>query len=79
MFPRKLFYLQEPSVKICSGEKRKHGGRNVPGSEDCQVEEIIEKKENGLDSQVEQGGRNFSGGQRQRLTIARALSDSRRF
>ena len=39
----------------------------------AQVEEIIEKKENGLDSQVEQGGRNFSGGQRQRLTIARAL------
>lgn len=39
----------------------------------AQVEEIIEKKENGLDSQVEQSGRNFSGGQRQRLTIARAL------
>lgn len=32
----------------------------------AQVEEIIEKKENGLDSQVEQSGRNFSGGQRQR-------------
>lgn len=39
----------------------------------AQVSEVIEKKENGLDSQVEQGGRNFSGGQRQRLTIARAL------
>lgn len=39
----------------------------------AQVTEVIEKKENGLDSQVEQGGRNFSGGQRQRLTIARAL------
>lgn len=39
----------------------------------AQVAEVIEKKENGLDSQVEQGGRNFSGGQRQRLTIARAL------
>ena len=39
----------------------------------AQVIEVIQKKENGLDSQVEQGGRNFSGGQRQRLTIARAL------
>ena len=39
----------------------------------AQAEDIIEKKQDGLDSHVEQGGRNFSGGQRQRLTIARAL------
>ncbi len=39
----------------------------------AQISEIIETKEKGLDSLVEQGGRNFSGGQRQRLTIARAL------
>jgi ABC-type multidrug transport system fused ATPase/permease subunit len=42
----------------------------------AQAREIIDKKENGLDSMVEQGGRNFSGGQRQRLTIARALVGS---
>ena len=39
----------------------------------AQASDIIGKKELGLDEPVEQGGSNFSGGQRQRLTIARAL------
>ena len=39
----------------------------------AQAKEIIDGKENGLDHMVSQGGKNFSGGQRQRLTIARAL------
>ncbi len=38
----------------------------------AQAREIVEKK-GGLDAPVEQNGRNFSGGQKQRLTIARAL------
>ena len=41
--------------------------------ETAQATEVIKSKENGLDEPVEQGGKNFSGGQRQRLTIARAL------
>ena len=39
----------------------------------AQAREVVQDKEGGLDAQVEQGGVNFSGGQRQRLTIARAL------
>ncbi len=41
--------------------------------ETAQAREFVEQKPRGLDEPVEQGGRNFSGGQRQRLTIARAL------
>lgn len=41
--------------------------------EAAQAREFILEKEGGLDAPVAQGGRNFSGGQRQRLTIARAL------
>ena len=39
----------------------------------AQAWEVVEGKEGGLSAQVVQGGKNFSGGQKQRLTIARAL------
>jgi len=39
----------------------------------AQAREVVKSKDGELEAQVEQGGVNFSGGQRQRLTIARAL------
>lgn len=41
--------------------------------ETAQATDIVNSKVGGLDEMVGQGGKNFSGGQRQRLTIARAL------
>ena len=39
----------------------------------AQAADMVRRREGQLDAEVSQGGRNFSGGQRQRLTIARAL------
>ena len=43
----------------------------------AQALDVVEAKPGRLDEPVEQGGRNFSGGQRQRLTIARAGQEAR--
>jgi ATP-binding cassette subfamily B multidrug efflux pump len=58
--------------------------RKADGSEDelwaalelAQAADFVRALPEGLDSPVAQGGKNFSGGQRQRLTIARALVGS---
>ena len=42
----------------------------------AQASEFVRNKPQGLDAPVKAGGKNFSGGQRQRLTIARALVGS---
>lgn len=40
----------------------------------AQATEIIKSKSNGINEEVEENGKNFSGGQKQRLTIARAIA-----
>ena len=45
----------------------------IEALETAQAADVVQSKKNGLDFLVSQGGKNFSGGQKQRLTIARAL------
>ena len=43
-------------------------------AEIAQATDFIERKEKGFEAEIAQGGNNVSGGQKQRLSIARALA-----
>lgn len=58
---------------LCWGKANATEEELLKALETAQAKEVVDGKEGKLEAPVEQGGKNFSGGQRQRLTIARAL------
>ncbi len=55
------------------GDKNADEQMLLSALETAQAKDFVFDKDGALDAPVEQGGKNFSGGQRQRLSIARAL------
>ena len=58
---------------LCYGRENATEAELRAALEAAQALDVVASKAEGLDAPVAQGGANFSGGQRQRLTIARAL------
>lgn len=68
-------YLFAGSVRsnLCLGRPDASDGKLWQALEVAQAREFVAQLEGGLDAEVLSGGVNFSGGQRQRLSVARAL------
>lgn len=71
---------QNPSLMTGTIEENLRMGRDAFSEDDlwhalrlAQADGFVRELNDGLNSQVTRGGRNFSGGQRQRLAIARAI------
>lgn len=75
--PQKAFLFSGTIGTNVSGNVRSDASYDVDrvrlALEAAQASEFVDKLDDGLDSKVEAGGSNYSGGQRQRLTIARAI------
>lgn len=80
----KIGYVSQKAVlfsgTVSSNVSYGDNGKDAATEEDirqavhtAQADEFVEKSEDGYESYVAQGGSNFSGGQKQRLSIARAI------
>ena len=77
----RIAYVQQQAWLFSGSiaDNLRYGDRNADQSElehaidIAQAREFVDSLPDGLDSRVAQGGTNFSGGQKQRLSIARAL------
>ena len=77
--PQKAFLFSgtiESTIAYADSEMDKD--KVYKAAEIAQATEFITAKEKGFDSAISQGGTNVSGGQRQRLSIARALASDAR-
>lgn len=79
----KIGYVPQKSVLFTGSiESNIKYGKNADVNEEdvlkaiemAQAKEFVDEKENGILSEISQGGTNVSGGQRQRLSIARAIA-----
>ena len=82
---RRIFAVVPQKAELLSGSLRENMTLGRSGISDEQIQKALEaaqakeftdKLEGGLDAKVLQGGKNFSGGQKQRLTIARAIAQN---
>ena len=73
--PQKVFCSQVPLLPICVMETKNATMDDLKLAADiAQATDFIMKKPDGFDSPISEGGTNVSGGQKQRLSIARALT-----
>lgn len=79
---KRIGYISQSAIMFAGTirENLMYGDREITENEMknaariAQADEFIDELETGYDSEISQGGTNFSGGQKQRMSIARALA-----
>jgi NHLM bacteriocin system ABC transporter peptidase/ATP-binding protein len=68
-----FFFTGTISDNITMWNRSIHNSEIIQSAKDSEIHNVISEREGGYNSKVAPDGRNFSGGQKQRLEIARAL------